>query len=617
MSSQIVVTPDSITDLLKSVSIHVSGAGKYEKFKRLYKNDRIAFVYDILPSLAKTIAPYQEEILGYFDEGHNRVAVRSPHGVGKTALASVLTHHSVLTAEFDCKVPTTASAWRQLEKYLWPEIRKTGKFLDWIEIGREIYTRLEFLQLSIRLSGGIVEAFAVASDDHTTIEGAHATRMVYIFDEAKSIPRNTWDAAEGAFSSEGLNVSDYELGIIPTILGVDEDISVPTSLVDVVSKSAIVDGIGVVVGGSNRAYPKALVPQTQSYSPKAVVPQAQRNSFNPPPLAPRASSEVPITSVEVSEKSILATHVSPGIERTSISRAPDPDIYTYEAMAFAISTPGDPSGQFYDIHMHKQGYEDWLTRHVTLDEGIRAGRVSPSWAEKRKRQWGQDSPVYQNRVLGEFADFSDDGIIPLLWVRASNERWHVLNLKQFAGVNGIKTLGIDVAREGEDKTVVAVRNGPAVAKLHTYSKLPTTSTAGHIKSLARDHFINIEIDGIGAGVYDILREQEVPKLRPITVSGTSYFRDRSKELSFGNVRAAMWWNMRELLDPAYRGDIALPPVEELILDLTTPRYLMKKDATVYLEDRRSIMARLGRSPDYGTAVCLAFWNTSTGGGVIF
>lgn len=282
-------------------------------------------MYDVMPTLAKTLAPYQEEILGYFDEGYTRVAVRGPHGLGKTTIAAVLVHHAVLTAEEDAKVPTTASAWRQLEKYLWPEIGKMAKYVAWPEVGRPAYDpRTEFLQLSIKMKDRDVEAFALASDDHTTLEGAHATRIMFIFDEAKTIPVPTWDAVEGAFSTEG-----------------------------------------------------------------------------------------------------LTTH--------------------HEAQAFAISTPGDPTGRFYDIHIGRKGYSDWHTRHVTIDEAVRAGRVSAQWVAQRREQWGEDNPVFQNRVLGEFADNTEDGVIPLSWVRAAQERWKAWDMAGRTGEGvGARTAGVDV-----------------------------------------------------------------------------------------------------------------------------------------------------------------------------
>ncbi len=487
--------PSSLQDLVKSISIQVSGVGQHSKFQSMYKDDRVAFACDLLPDIQLT--DYQLEILDLFDSGCSRVAVRSPHGVGKTLLAALLAHHSVLTTSGDCKVPTTASAWRQLEKYLWPEIHKLAKFLAWPLMYRPPYDpRTELLTRSIRLNGGLVEAFALASDDFTSIEGAHASRLFYIFDEAKTIPRQMWDAAEGAFSNEDLDDADIK--------------------------------------------------------------------------------------------------------------------------AFAISTPGSPSGQFYDIHMRKPGFEDWKTRHITLDEGIKAGRVSPRWAANRKRQWGEESAVYMNRILGEFADTSEDGIIPLSHVRLAQARWKEWDANGRPTQTGKKTIGVDTARSGEDKTVLASRVASVITNLQMYSKLPTTSTAGHVMASQHGHAIHIEMDGgLGAAVYDMLKEDGAQQLRPITVSGKTYRRDKSGELSFANVRAAMWWNLRELLDPDQGEEIALPPNIHLEADLITPHWEMKRNAVIALESKKSIKSRLGRSTDYGDAVCLAFWPVSTGGGVVF
>lgn len=130
-------TPTTLIDLVKSIGIQVGASTGFRRFQRLYRNDRVAFAHDFFPAYRNTITPYQSEILSLFDEGYSRVAVRGPHGLGKTFLASVLVHHTVLTVEEDAKVPTTASAWRQLEKYLWPEVHKLAKAIDWNGVHRE------------------------------------------------------------------------------------------------------------------------------------------------------------------------------------------------------------------------------------------------------------------------------------------------------------------------------------------------------------------------------------------------------------------------------------------------------------------------------------------------
>lgn len=487
-------TPQNLKDLILSINVHIEENTKYVRFKKLYANDRVAFIYDCMPSLAKTIAPYQVETVSYYDEGATRVAIRGPHGLGKTAIASVLVHHTVLTVEEDAKVPTTASAWRQLEKYLWPEIHKSAKLIDWATVGRAPYSSDEMLVRSIKTDNA--EAFALASDDHTSLEGAHATHIFFIFDEAKTIAVPTWDALEGAFSTEGLSE-------------------------------------------------------------------------------------------------------------------------THKAMALAISTPGDPSGRFYDIHMQAPGYDDWRIRHVTIDEAIAAGRVSGAWVEQRRRQWGEDSVVFQNRVLGQFADNSEDGVIPLSWIQHAVDRWHAWKDTGDSLPDGPRTMGVDVARSGNDATVLALREALTITSLLEYRKNRTTVTAGHITQNMADRQVTIEGDALGSSVYDILREQGVRNVRTVIPGGKTTFRDRSGKLTFLNNRSAMWWNMRELLDPANGMDVMLPNHPKLIGDLSAPKWQPNSRGVIQVEGKADIAKRIGRSTDFGDAVCYAFFPGSAGGGIVF
>ena len=121
-------------------------------------------------------------------------------------------------------------------------------------------------------------------------------------------------------------------------------------------------------------------------------------------------------------------------------------------MLLALSTPGSPQGRFYDIHAHRPGYEDWHARHVTLADAIEAGRISPEWAEQRRRQWGEQSTIYVNRVLGEFHAGDEDSVIPLAWAEAAVERWHDWDEAGRADLPGPHIIGVDVARSGEDRT---------------------------------------------------------------------------------------------------------------------------------------------------------------------
>jgi hypothetical protein len=148
------------------------------------------------------LTAYQAEILQQLPL-RQRLAVRGPHGLGKTAVNAIAVLWFAFTrdaAGVDWKAATTAGAWRQLEHYLWPEIHKWARRLRWDLLNRPpLNERTELLALKLKLRHGA--AFAVASDQPSLIEGVHADSVLYVFDESKSISADLFDAAEGAFSA--------------------------------------------------------------------------------------------------------------------------------------------------------------------------------------------------------------------------------------------------------------------------------------------------------------------------------------------------------------------------------------------------------------------------------
>jgi len=84
-------------------------------------------------------------------------------------------------------------------------------------------------------------------------------------------------------------------------------------------------------------------------------------------------------------------------------------------------------------------------------------------------------------------------------------------------------------------------------------------------------------------------------------------RDKSGTFGFLNLRAAAWWALREALDPAYGGQIALPCDAELKSDLCAPTYKVVPGAKIQIEDKQELKKRIGRSPDWGDAVVMAHW----------
>ncbi len=183
-----------------TAALREASSDRYEEFKRKYFYDPVGFARDCVnwPE-GEFLTDYQADTMGALLR-ERRVAVRSLHGAGKTAFAAIIVLWYCLTRNGrDWKIITTASKWRQLIEYLWPEIHKWARRLRWDRIGRKPFDERNELQaLHIVLETG--RAAAVASDQPSAIEGAHAEYILYIFDEAKAIPDSIFDAAEGAFS---------------------------------------------------------------------------------------------------------------------------------------------------------------------------------------------------------------------------------------------------------------------------------------------------------------------------------------------------------------------------------------------------------------------------------
>lgn len=159
-----------------------------------YRDRPVDFVIDILGA---TPDENQVPVLVSLID-HNRVAWRSGHGVGKTADLSFAGIWFLFT-RVNSKVITTASVWRQVSKMLWSEIAK------WVRKGRSRLaerTNFELLKTNLVIAPDWF-ATGEASDVPDKIEGFHAEEILYIVDEAKAVPRETFDAIEGALTTKG------------------------------------------------------------------------------------------------------------------------------------------------------------------------------------------------------------------------------------------------------------------------------------------------------------------------------------------------------------------------------------------------------------------------------
>jgi len=217
-------------------------------------------------------------------------------------------------------------------------------------------------------------------------------------------------------------------------------------------------------------------------------------------------------------------------------------------------------------------------------------------------------PLRSQMLHGDFsANVGSDPwqTIPTEWVAAAQERW----TDETPGI--MDSMGVDPARGGRDETVIARRYGTWFARLKCYPG-PNTPDGASVASLIVQFLkhnapVHIDVIGIGSSVYDHMKGTGIHSV-PVNSAIPTKEMNKANTLRMKNIRAVLWWRMRESLDPANDNPISLPPDKGLREDLCAPRFSLTPGG-ILIENKEDIKKRIGRSTDKGDAVVLANMNT--------
>lgn len=159
--------------------------------------------------------------------------------------------------------------------------------------------------------------------------------------------------------------------------------------------------------------------------------------------------------------------------------------------------------------------------------------------------------------------------------------------------------GVDVARFGDDRSVLLARNVDQVIEIHSWRGLDTMQTAAKVAEMATrmsPDAIFVDGAGVGGGVVDRLKGLNY---KCFDVNAGSKATDDRRYL---NRRAEMWGQMRDWLRD--RGGI--PDMPDLVDDLLSPLYKFDASNRIQLEKKEEMKARGLASPDVGDALALTF-----------
>lgn len=208
---------------------------------------------------------------------------------------------------------------------------------------------------------------------------------------------------------------------------------------------------------------------------------------------------------------------------------------------------------------------------------------------------------------GKFNTVAEDHpfqVIPTAWVRAAMERGkHTEKPEDLK----LSALSVDVARGGDDKTVISKRYGNWFAPLIKHPGKITSDgeIAANltIKEIEDDVRPRVDVIGVGSSCFDFLKAKGA---RPIAINFAekSLTTDKTGKYRMRNRRAEHYWRFREALAPTSGQDVCLPDDRELLADLCAPRFEATM-AGILIEEKEEIKKRIGRSPDCADAVVMA------------
>lgn len=312
-----------------------------------------------------------------------------------------------------------------------------------------------------------------------------------------------------------------------------------------------------------------------------------------------------------------------------------------------------PVGPFYKAARspHWKAVRFDATQHPNILEGrtVIPGGPTQFSLDQRAADYGVDSPFYVSSVLGEFPTDAVEGLVKVSWLEEAFRLFETGRLTDKMAVCRL-VLGVDVARSGKDRSVVAAAQGPVVRAFHWWQGADLEVSAGRVIEVCRQygiqpayapayavevalirsgfgdlvdappgdplrytrhaHGARLRIDtvGLGAGLHDRLAHQRYPTESFNSSGKPTGFNPESAlkaEQQFHNRRAQAFWQLRQALE---QGRLALPPEhrDDLVRELTAITWTLTGTGKKLIEAKADIKKKLGgKSPDFADALAMA------------
>lgn len=236
-------------------------------------------------------------------------------------------------------------------------------------------------------------------------------------------------------------------------------------------------------------------------------------------------------------------------------------------------------------------------------------------------QWYRPEDLFRKKVLGKLPKVGDDVLIPQQWIEAAQERWKRAHGNEPIERESVpRMLGVDVAGMGRDATCFVERMGAWCSHFdckNSGGMADHMEVAGIIAARRRRQpfmYVSIDTIGEGAGVYSRCREIEREPEYIISCKYSEWggfdpdkMRDITGQHRFVNMRAYLFWCVRDWLNPKNDTEAMLPPDPLFEEEATEIRWFFRSDGKIQIEPKEDIKKRINRSTDRFDALANTFY----------
>jgi hypothetical protein len=259
-----------------------------------------------------------------------------------------------------------------------------------------------------------------------------------------------------------------------------------------------------------------------------------------------------------------------------------------------------PRGRNHGFERYTQalGNQDWFTQVLTVDDTKAITQADID----RDRRDGMSEDMIQQEYYCSFLASTENILIPPMLIDEAKRR----DVSAYS--NAPRIAGLDVARFGDDRTALVIRQAHKVIYIDSWKGLDIAQTTGRVMDaylMKMFDAICVDAIGLGAGVADHLRVYQVP-----TVS-VNVAESASLDEMYHRQRDELWFKLRAWFEERICGfDPACNPrmVAELEQDISDIHYDFSPSGRRIVESKDAMKKRshLGRSPDLGDALCMTF-----------